>query len=276
MSNYLDMSGSRTADWLLQTLTRNPEGLLLLGAGCALLFRSGRSSQPSQPARTYRGFENEQREHAQSSAREWAQGASRVADSAREYVSSAGKAVSDTAAGYAAAAPEYAQGTGQQVLEQSRRMADQAQSTMQSVVRERPLAVALAGIAAGAAVAAAFPATRWERRNLGPAGRQISEAAQTAAQTARERITEATSAAGERLMGAAQQGGLNAEGLKQVAREVAGAVTGEQKSQHSAGTDRPASSQNTSGAQGSTTQSETSSSSRNDPNWSASNRPAQR
>ena len=272
MSNYSDMSGSRTADWLLQTLTRNPEGLLLLGAGCALLFRSGRSSQQSQPARTYHGFENEQREQAQSSAREWADGASRVADSAR----AAGKAVSDTAAGYAAAATEYAQDTGQQVLEQSRRMADQAQSTVQSLVREQPLAVALAGIAAGAAVAAAFPATRWERRTLGPAGRQISDAAQTAAQTARERITEATSAAGERLMSAAQQGGLNAEGLKQVAREVAGAVTGEQKSQHSAGTDRPAGSQNVSGALGSTTQSGTSSSSRNDPNWSASNRPGQR
>ena len=272
MSNYLDMSGSRTADWLLQTLTRNPEGLLLLGAGCALLFRSGRSSGQSQPARAYRGFENEQREHAQSSAREWAQGASRVADSAREYVSSAGKAVSDTAAGYAAAATEYAQDTGQQVLEQSRRMADQAQSTMQTLVQEQPLAVALAGIAAGAAVAAAFPATRWERRTLGPAGRQISEAAQTA----REKITEATSAAGERLMSAAQQGGLNAEGLKQVAREVAGAVTGEQKSQHSAGTDRPAGSQNVSGAQGGTTQSGTSSSSRNDPNWPGSNRSGQR
>ena len=160
-------------------------------------------------------------------------------------MSSAGKAVSDTAAGYAAAATEYAQDTGQQVLEQSRRMADQAQSTVQSVVQEQPLAVALAGIAAGAAVAAAFPATRWERRTLGPAGRQISEAAQTA----REKLTEATSAAGERLMGSALQRGLTAEGLKQVAREVAGAVTGEQKSQHFAGTDRPAGPQNVSGAQ---------------------------
>jgi hypothetical protein len=265
MSNFSDMSGSRAADWLLQTIKRNPEGLLLLGAGCALLFRNGRSSRQSQPARTYHGFEDERREHAQSSAGEWAQGASRVADSAREYVSSTGKAVSDTAAGYAAAATEYAQDTGQQVLEQSRRMADQAQSTVQSVVQEQPLAVALAGIAAGAAVAAAFPATRWERRTLGPAGRQISEAAQTAAQTARERITEATSAAGERLMSAAQ-----------VAREVAGAITGEQKSQHSAGTGRPAGSQNVSGAHGSTTQSGMSSSSRNDPNWSGSNKPGQR
>jgi hypothetical protein len=274
MSNYSDMSGSRTADWLLQSLKSNPEGLLLLGAGCALLFRSGRSSQQSQPGRTYRGLQEEWRENApnQTSTREWAQGAARAADTAREYVSSAGKTVSDTAAGYAAAATDYAEGTRQQVIEQSRRMADQAQTTVQSVVQGQPLAVALAGIAVGAAVAAAFPATRWERRALGPAGRQISEAAQSA----REKITEATSAAGDRLMSAAQQRGLNAEGLKEVARELAGAVTGEQKSQHSAGTDRAPGAQNMSGAQGRTTQSGMSSPSANEANWPGTNNPGQR
>jgi len=241
MSDYSDMSASRAADWLLQTLKRNPEGLLLLGAGCALLFRSGRSSGQNHPAGMYRGLEEEQREDASSrgSAREWARGASRVADTAREYASSARKAVGDTAADYAAAVTQYAHGTRQQAVEQSRRMADQAQSRMQSVVEEQPFAVALAGIAAGAAVAAAFPSTRWERRTLGPAGRQISEAA---AQSAREKISEAASAAGGRLMSAAQRG-LNAEGLKDVARDVVGAVTGEHKSQHPAGTDRPAGSQ---------------------------------
>jgi hypothetical protein len=268
MSEYSDMSASRTADWLLQTLKRNPEGLLLLGAGCALLFRSGRSSGQNQPAGMYRGFEDEQRETAagRSSAREWAQGASRMADTAREYASSAGKAVSDTAADYAAAVTEYAQGTRQQVAEQSRRMADQAQSRAQNLVQEQPFAVALAGMAAGAAVAAAFPATGWERRTLGPAGRQISQAA---AQSAREKISEAASAAGGRLMSAAQRG-LNTETLKEVARDVVGAATGEQKSQHSAATDRPA------GTQGPMTPSGTSSSGRNDPTWSGSNRPGPR
>jgi hypothetical protein len=270
MRNYSDMSGSRTSDWLLQTLKSNPEGLLLLGAACTLLFRSGRSRTQSHAGGTYRPSHDQWQEGAsnQGTATQWAQGASRAADTARDYVSSAGKTVSDTAAGYAAAVSEYAQDTSQQVLEQSRRMADQAQTRVQNVVQEQPLAVALAGIAAGAVVAAAFPATRWERRTLGPAGRQISEAAQSA----REKITEATTAAGERLMSAAQQRGLNAEGLKEVAREVAGAVTGEQKSQHSAATERPGGSQSVSGAPGRTTQSGTSSSA----SWPGSNNPGQR
>ena len=31
-------------DWLIGTARRNPEGLLLLAAGCALLLRSGRGA----------------------------------------------------------------------------------------------------------------------------------------------------------------------------------------------------------------------------------------
>jgi hypothetical protein len=80
------------------------------------------------------------------------------------------------------------------------------------------LAIAIAGLAAGAAVAAAFPATRFERETLGPAGERLSDAVSSAG----ERLTEAASAAGDRLMSAADEKGLNQEGLKEVARDVAG------------------------------------------------------
>jgi hypothetical protein len=84
-------------------------------------------------------------------------------------------------------------------------------------------------LAAGAAVAAAFPATRFERETLGPAGKRLSEAASDAG----ERLTEAASAAGERLMTTAEDKGLNKEGLKEVARDVAGtfekSFTGEEQ-----------------------------------------------
>ena len=79
------------------------------------------------------------------------------------------------------------------------------------------MAVAIAGLAAGAAVAAAFPATRMERETLGPAGQRLSEAASSAG----ERLSEAASAAGERLMSVAEEKGLNAAGVKEVARDVA-------------------------------------------------------
>ena len=58
------------------------------------------------------------------------------------------------------------------------------------MLREQPLAVALAGLAAGAAVAAAFPRTEPENRTLGPA---------------HDALTKAAAKAGENLMGAARR-----------------------------------------------------------------------
>src|SRR5262249_31902747 len=144
-----------------------------------------------QRPNTYRSYgEHRQRDSdADYSGADWAQEASRVADTAREYASSVGKAVSDTAADYATAASGYAEGTRQKIVEQSKRVADQVQGRVRSLVQDQPLAVALASLAAGAAVAVAFPATTWERQTLGAAGRRVSEAAH-------EKISEATSAAG--------------------------------------------------------------------------------
>jgi hypothetical protein len=231
MSKYSNTSGLGTADWFLGAVKSNPECLLLLAAGCALLLRKSRSTERTQHRHYSQEYERQSRENPrddishQSRAGDWADEASRVAGNAREYASSVGKAVSQTAGNYAAAVSEYADGTREKVVEQSRRLAEQAQSKVQSLVQEQPLAVALAGLAAGAAIATAFPATTWERRAFGPAGQRLSEAAETA----REKISEATSAAGERLMGAAKERGLSAEGLKEVAREVASSIAGEQK-----------------------------------------------
>jgi len=157
------------------------------------------------------------------------EGMSRAADAAREYASDVGKTLSDTAENvgktlsettdrYVSAAGDYADEARRAIVDQSGRMVEQAQSTVERIVREQPLAVAIAGLAAGAAVAAAFPATRFERDMLGPAGDRLSEAVSDAG----ERLSDAASAAGDRLMSAAEDKGLNKEGLKEVARDVAG------------------------------------------------------
>jgi hypothetical protein len=62
------------------------------------------------------------------------------------------------------------------------------------LMREHPLVVVLAGLAAGVAVAAAFPATTLWRQVLRPAGQRLPEAVETAG----EKTTEATSAEGEK------------------------------------------------------------------------------
>ena len=217
--------GGLSADWLMSAVKKNPEGLLLLAAGCALLFRtrSSRSRQWSHGYQSYpsgQGQHGPRMEHRGSGGKDWEmpEGMSRAADTAREYASNVGKTVGETARSYASAAGEFADHASQTIRDQSGRIAEQTQSMIERIVREQPLAVAIAGAAAGAALAAAFPSTRMEREALGPAGKRLSEAANNAG----ERLSKAASAAGERLMSAADERGVNAEGLKEVARDVAG------------------------------------------------------
>ena len=72
---------------------------------------------------------------------------------------------------------------------------------MSRVLREQPLAVVMAGLAAGAAVAVVFPTTEIEERTLGPAGESVRQAAGKAA----ERVKDAAGKAGERLKSAAEE-----------------------------------------------------------------------
>jgi hypothetical protein len=228
MNNYSNTPGFGSADWLMGAVKKNPEGLLLLAAGCALLLRSGKASgQGSSQGSSYASGQYQRYPGEQ----DWKvrEGMSRAADTAREYASGVGKTLSDTAENvgktlsettdrYVSAAGDYAEEARRTIVDQSGRMVEQAQNTVERIVREQPLAVAIAGLATGAAVAAAFPATRFEREMLGSAGEQIAEAVSSAG----ERLSSAASAAGERLMTAAEEKGLNKEGLKEVARDVAG------------------------------------------------------
>lgn len=222
-------------DWL-SAAKNNPEGLLLLAAGFALLMRSGTSSA----ARTHgavSGGQPFQHDHGRSGdwrvadgvgqatqvARDYAAGVGESMSSVGERMSGMGEQIMDTAGSYAASAANLASEAGRNVTDHSVRLAQQAQSTVQGtmnrVLQEQPLAVALAGLAAGAAVAAMFPATEIEQRALGPAGERVADFVERTG----EQLKEATAKAGERLMSAADERGLNADGLKEVAKEVAGA-----------------------------------------------------
>ena len=121
---------------------------------------------------------------------------------------------------------DYAAQATRKVGEQSERIVQQAQSTLQDgisrVLNEQPLVIAVAGMAAGAALASVLRPTNFEKEALGPIGDQVAEAANRVG----EQIKEATATAGETLKKAADQRGLNAEGLKDVASEVAGAFKG--------------------------------------------------
>jgi hypothetical protein len=241
----MSRNSGMTTDGLLGALTSKPEGLLLLAAGVALMLRSGVSA-PSRPSAT-RGNDNRaarRRQAAQSRDHEdddsnWnfgegisegisqATGKARdIAGKAREYVSDVTDRTVETAGAYASSVSDsmsdYAHRARRGVVDGSGQFAETFQQTVQRVVREQPLSVALVGLAAGAAVAAAFPATEVEGRMFGPAKQKLADAVGQAS----EQLKSAGAQAGERLAEVAEERGLNRDGLKEAARDVADAFKG--------------------------------------------------
>jgi hypothetical protein len=213
---------SENGEWILSAIKRNPEGLLLLAAGAALLLRTG--SRPSGGARSmaaaYGGDHH-------------ASGTGAVQSAVRQTIdaaSDAARQTADTAASYASAASDYAGRARRSVSDQSDRIARQTQSMASNVLQNQPLAIVAVGIAAGAGVAAMFPPTDWERDNLGPIGDEVSKAAGKIG----DQLKEATSRAGDTLKTAADNRGLSTEGLKDVAEEVVGTFKDSLKGQSTA------------------------------------------
>jgi hypothetical protein len=254
MSRYSETETSQAGDWLMDKARRHPEALLLLAAGACLLMRSSEneSARPGIHSRSPRGEGaysggGHRSSGAASNMREGVsnmrEGVARAADTASDVKDR----ISETAAGYADSVSELAGDAGRAVSERAERWQRQARSQVQGgvdrVLREQPLAVAVAGLAAGAGVAALLPATRMENQAFGGARDALADAAGKAG----ERMMEAAGKAGERLKEAADERGLSADGLKKMAGEVADAFTGEVKGKAdtsgSAGTapDRPGS-----------------------------------
>ena len=215
MSSY---STQTPSGWLTDVITRNPEGLLFLAAGAALLMRKARSTQ--------HGFHVNQRWDSDIHAdrnrpRKFSETVSEAARSVGDYASDVSEKVRENVSSYASSVAEYAD----HASESSTRIARQTRSTVgnsiQAVLREQPLTVAVAGAALGVAVAAAFPPTEIEKRNLGPAGKRLKEAAGKAG----AQITEAGIQAKEKLVSAAEDRGLTADGLKEMVQEVGDAFS---------------------------------------------------
>jgi hypothetical protein len=219
MSRYpQDDLSAPVGDWIMNTVRRNPEGLLVLAAGCALLMRGG-SAKAS-------GFStNGEAAVGRISGGTPRSGvADHVADAAN-YVSDVKDRAADAASSYVDSVSAYASDTAQNLSDQSLRLKQQAQSSLQSgmerMLREQPLTVAILGIAAGAAVAAVLPTTGVETQALGGAREALADAANKVG----EHVMGAAGAAGERLKTVAAERGLTQDGLKEVARDVANTFT---------------------------------------------------
>lgn len=250
-------SFGQASDWLMRTAKANPEALLVLAAGCALLLRSSGGARADSSHRQVYRYSDFDRQDDRDASR-WRDGLSGAGEKVGAYASDVKNRVTDTAGAYASslsgyagqvqrnvadqasslsdyagevgrsisdqasAVSGYAAEMGRNVSHQAAHYTDAARAGMQSgygyVLREQPLAIAVLGVAAGAALAAMFPPTEAEARALGPAGKAIAD---TAAKV-RENIMDAAGEAGARLKQQAAERGLSTEGLKEMAQDVAG------------------------------------------------------
>ncbi len=205
------------AEWLVDRIKKNPEGLLLVAAGCALMMRAG-TGMPF-------------REHFREHMPQVGAGISRARSQAADYAQSA----SDRASDYASQVASFASSTAERLRDESGRVVEnvrtQASGAVENVMERQPLAIALVGLLAGAAVASAFPATDIERRAMGPLADELKEAGSDLA----GRVSEKAQAAADRLKQTAEDQGLDADKLKQAGSEVAQAMTGSRSGQSSKG-----------------------------------------
>jgi hypothetical protein len=221
MSAHSGSSLGNGGEWILNIIKRNPEGLLLLAAGAVLMMRTA-ASQSSRAASTDAayGYTRGPAESASKAAETVTDTLNRTVGAASSYastVSDTARQTMDAAKSYASSAAEYADQARRATGEQSDRVVRTARNSAQAVLQNQPLAIVAAGLAAGAALAAALPPTELERETLGPVGDQMSKAAERVG----DQLRQATAKAGEKLQSAAQERGLHTEGLKEVAGEVA-------------------------------------------------------
>jgi hypothetical protein len=121
----------------MNTVSRNPEGLLLLAAGAALLMRSGRGQRTRYPQSKDSGGRQYPESQYSQSGKGMSERLSEAVQRAGEYVSEATDEVAGTARSYASSAMDYADEATQAAMERSRRLAEQAQETTDYVVQEQ-------------------------------------------------------------------------------------------------------------------------------------------
>jgi hypothetical protein len=243
MTNYSHRVDNTKNEGIMGAIKSNPEGLLLLATGCALLMRSGSHDSGLLGGSQARVRNVPQRSNysKRRTISGIADAASESAHRAQQYVADVGSTVTETAKDYASSIGGYAEDAQRVVVDRSERLVKQArtsvESTLSAVLQEQPLIVVLLGLAAGAAVASVLPRTTVERETLGAVGERVAEFAGNV----RENLGEAASQASEKLKQVADERGLKAEGLKEAVQEVAGAFGSafseekETREQHSGG-----------------------------------------
>jgi hypothetical protein len=124
-----------SGEWILNTIKRNPEGLLLLAAGAVLMLRTGTTRSPRSP---FKDNSDGPAVGAQM-ADALSDTARRATDAASSYAAAAtdtARQTMDTAKSYASSAGNYAEQATRKVGEQSDRLIRQTKSMTRGVLQK--------------------------------------------------------------------------------------------------------------------------------------------
>jgi hypothetical protein len=228
--NSISEKGSDFIQDLGDAVRKNPLSAALIGMGVLWLF-SG--SRPVGRAGDFvRNTGLDRIPDAEGTAYEAARSAVRSGtDAIGEHVASAKDAVRDGAAGafdnaarygrdYADTASEYVTsmpGTGTEIFNTVR-------SNLSDVFKAQPLALGAIGIAIGAGIAAALPATELETDYLGETSDTVKAKAAEFAAEQTDRVTTVAENVVEAVTEEARKQGLTLEGAKSAAGDVSAKV----------------------------------------------------
>lgn len=204
---------------LLNTVRENPVPLVLIGAGLGMLFANLNSSKKAHarqgPDReSSYGTDNYDRFRDQPWRRSEENRPSTL-DRTREAASDFAKRTQDTVSNVTSQARDQVSHLADQARDQVSHFADQARDqvrhlgdTSQTVLRDNPLALGIAVLAAGAIVGLAIPETRVEQEYMGETRDQLFDKAQEVARDTLGKVQHVAQEAGRTIQQEAEHAGL--------------------------------------------------------------------
>jgi hypothetical protein len=204
---------------------RNPVSAALIGMGVLWMF-SGRMAAISTEAARRAGLDR----IPDAAGEAFDAAGAMVSSSARamgDSVSSAAGTVQNTAAAAVDKAARFGREQADTVTTYARQlpgygseMIDEARSSLAELFRTQPLALGAIGLAIGAGIAAALPATELEAEYLGETANAVKEKARQFASEQASRATTVAENAVNAATAEARNQGLTLEGVKSAAGEI--------------------------------------------------------
>ena len=194
---------------VVRTVKDNPLPFILIGAGAGLLAYQGFSKKGTRSGIGYQSRQlstGRQTDNGETSASPGAVQTAR--DSVSNAAETAYRSVTKVAENTYADAGELAN----RAREKAGDLGHKAQETYEHLLEERPWAIGIAALAAGAAVGMAIPATRYESELMGEARVSLMNKVQVATDDLVDRAKQAANEAGRNLT----------EGAKSLAEDTIG------------------------------------------------------